>query len=184
MLFSTAVVSQPILAKPADMHPCPGYISANAVRPLPPDARIDVRPTSDSRIDRALREQALFALRAAGRNVGEPATHVLSWRGSLDVQEGASSLPELYGSAEASQGSDDLRWLENLPRQPWRRRAAPPVKLRLDAFVELRDVASGRIVWTGVLSCERRGGDQDALIGVLSRAVAPTVGQTILGREF
>src|SRR2546422_913244 len=46
------------------------------------------------------------------------------------------------------------------------------------------DDATGRVVWTAVLSCDRQGDDQAALIGTLVGAVVPAIGQTVAGRAF
>ena len=55
---------------------------------------------------------------------------------------------------------------------------------RLNGSVELRDRANGRVVWTAVLSCDRQGDDQAALIGTLVGAVVPAIGHTVAGRAF
>src|SRR3954468_21297565 len=68
---------------------CPGHLSATALAPVPPDAVYGIALRNDDATGRALRDQLFAALRASGHRVGEPATHVLSWRGSISTDGGA-----------------------------------------------------------------------------------------------
>jgi hypothetical protein len=56
--------------------------------------------------------------------------------------------------------------------------------LRVSGVVELRERASGRVVWTALLSCKRHGADDAALFAHLAHAVAPFLGQAVAGRPF
>jgi hypothetical protein len=164
----------------AAQHPCPGHISATALRPLPTGASFGVALSSDDELQLALRDHVLAALRGAGRRVAEPPSHVFSWRGGLS-RDGMDAAPRsLYGPVDSFRDSDDLRWMQELPRS--RRPSAQPV--RLNAVVELRERESGRVVWTAVISCERRGGDRAALMAALTGAVIPVIGQSAAARPF
>lgn len=172
-------------APAAAQHPCPGQISATALRPVPADAVIGARLASDTDLQVQFRDSLFAALRQAGRRVGEPPTHVLSWRGSLgtaDAALGPSRTDLLWNERDSFQDSDDLSWMRGVPRT--RRPGAAPAPLRLHATIELREVAGGRVIWTAVLSCERHGEDRNALIGTLVGAVVPALGQTLAGRRF
>ena len=162
---------------------CPGHLSATALTPVPRDAVYGVALRNDDATGRALRDQVFAALRASGHRVGEPATHVLSWRGSLStdgIGRGGSD-PFSFRDSDNNRDGDDLGWMRDVPRN--RRGGAVPVR-RLTGSVELRDRASGRVIWTAVLSCDRQGDDQAALIGTLVGAVVPAIGQTVAGRAF
>ncbi len=169
-------------------HPCPGHISATALRPLPADASFGIALASDEEVQRALRQAALGALRAAGRRVAEredAATHLLSWRGGLGTNGEAPSVPSLYGPIDSFHDSDDLHWMQDVPRGRAAGRARSAARLRLTGVVELHERASGRVAWVAVLSCDRRAtGDRDALIGALVGAVVPLIGQSASGRPF
>ncbi|TDH62202.1 hypothetical protein E2C06_12485 [Dankookia rubra] len=162
---------------------CPGHLSATALAPVPREAVYGIALRNDDATGRALRDRVFAALRAAGHRVGEPATHVLSWRGSLsaDGGRGGGADPFSFRDADNNRDGDDLGWMRDVPRN--RRGGAAPVR-RLNGNVELRERASGRVVWTAVLSCDRQGDDQAALIGTLVGAVVPVIGQTVAGRAF
>ncbi|WP_165838778.1 hypothetical protein [Roseicella frigidaeris] len=162
---------------------CPGHLSATALAPLPRDAVLGIALRSDDATSRALRDAAEAALREAGHRVGEPATHRLSWRGSLSAPGGGrgGSDPFSFRDADNNPDGDDLSWMRDLsPRS--RRGATPPQ--RLTGSVELRDRATGRVIWTALLSCDRQGSDQGALIRTLVGAVVPAIGETVAGRAF
>ena len=162
---------------------CPGHLSATALSPVPRDAVYGIALRNDDATGRALRDQLFAALRARGHRVGEPATHMLSWRGSLStdgIGRGGSD-PFSFRDSDNNRDGDDLGWMQDVPRNA--RRGGPPVR-RLNGSVELRDRTSGRVVWTAVLSCDRQGDDQAALIGTLVGAVVPAIGQTVAGRAF
>ena len=94
---------------------------------------------------------------------------------------GRGNDPFGFRDADNNRDSDDLGWMQDVSRTG--RRGAVPVR-RLNGSVELRDRASGRVVWTAILSCDRQGDDQAALIGTLVGAVVPAIGQTVAGRAF
>jgi hypothetical protein len=175
-----------VAAPAAAQHPCPGHISATALRPVPRDATFGIALRGDEDIERALRDRTLAALRESERRVAEAPSHVLSWRGGLSMNGAASApLPSLHGPADSFQDSDDLRWMQDVPRLG--RRGAgggAPGTVRLNGVVELRERASGRVVWTALLSCDRHGDDRAALIATLVGAVVPLIGQTVGGRSF
>jgi hypothetical protein len=163
---------------------CPGHLSATALSPVPRDAVYGIALANDDATGRALRDRLFAALRASGHRVGEPATHVLSWRGSVSTGNGGGGRgndPFGFRDADNNRDSDDLGWMQDVSRTG--RRGAVPVR-RLNGSVELRDRASGRVVWTAILSCDRQGDDQAALIGTLVGAVVPAIGQTVAGRAF
>jgi len=183
MLATAGTLLPAALSPAAAQHPCPGHISATALRPVPRDATFGIALRSDEDVQRALRDRTLAALRSAGRQVANPPTHMLSWRGGLSMDRGASApLPSLYGPADSFRDSDDLSWVQDVPRLG--RRGGAPATVRLNGVVELREMASGRVVWTAVISCDRQGNDSGALITTLVGAVVPLIGETVGGRAF
>ena len=162
---------------------CPGHLSSTALAPVPRDAVYGIALRNDDATGRALRDRLFAALRASGHRVGEPATHVLSWRGSLSADGigRGSADPFSFRDSDNNRDGDDLGWMREVPRN--RRGGAVPTR-RLNGSVELRDRASGRVIWTAVISCDRQGDDQAALIGTLVGAVVPAIGQTVAGRAF
>jgi hypothetical protein len=175
------------VAPAAAQHPCPGHISATALRAVPRDAAFGIALRGDADIERALRDRALAALRAAGRRVADPPSHVLSWRGGLSMDGAAAAPPpSLHGPADGFQDSDDLHWMQDVPRLGRRGSSSQgaPGTVRLNGVVELRERAGGRVVWTALLSCDRHGDDRAALIATLVGAVVPLIGQTVGGRSF
>lgn len=161
--------------------PCPGRLSANAFAPVARDAAIAVPERArGSPSEMRLREAVLAALRGTGRQVRADAPFILSWRGGIS-QEGGSAR----GFADTMQDrtfreGDDLSWAHDVPRFGGRQMPT----LRVSGLVELRERASGRVVWSAVLSCERHGTDDAALFGHLAGAVAPLIGQPVAGRPF
>jgi hypothetical protein len=175
------------VAPAAAQHPCPGHISATALRAVPRDAAFGIALRGDADIERALRDRALAALRESGRRVGDPPSHVLSWRGGLSMDGAAAAPPpSLHGPADSFQDSDDLHWMQDVPRLGRRGGGGQGASgtVRLNGVVELRERASGRVVWTALLSCDRHGDDRAALIATLVGAVVPLIGQTVGGRSF
>lgn len=159
---------------------CPGRVSANAFAPIPRDAAIAVPNRTQSDKEQRLRGAVLAALNTAGRRVADNAPYVLSWRGGISYEG-----DNLGGFGDTMQDrtfreSDDLSWTSNVPRMGGRTVAA----VRVNGVVELRDRASGRVVWTAVLSCQRHGTDDDALFAHLASSVAPLIGQSAAGRPF
>jgi hypothetical protein len=180
--FRLAVAAMLLGAGPAlAQSACPGRLSANAFAPVPRDAAVAVpERAGGSPSERRLRAAVLAALQGTGRRVAADAPFILSWRGGVS-QEGGSGR----GFADTMQDrsfreGDDLSWVHEAPRMGGRQM---PV-LRVSGVVELRERASGRVVWTAVLSCERHGTDDDALFGHLANAVAPLLGQPVAGRPF
>ncbi len=159
---------------------CPGRLSANSFAPVPRDAAIAVPESQGSPNERRLREAVLAALRDNGRQVRADAPYILSWRGGIS-QEGGSQLG--FGDTmqdRTFRDSDDITWAQNAPRAGGRQIPT----LRVSGVVDLRERASGRVVWTAVLSCERHGTDDAALFAHLANAVAPWVGRPLAGRPF
>jgi len=184
-ILPMAILAAMLAAAPAAAQTaCPGRISATALRPLPADAVIGTRLADDAPLQVALRDRLLAALRQAGRRVGDSPTHLLSWRGSLGGAGGAGGAGNdlLWSERDRFQDSDDLSWMRTVPRA--RRPGGATAALRLNATVELREAAGGRVIWTAILSCERRGDDQAALIATLVGAVVPILGETVSGRAF
>jgi len=168
----------------AAQQACPGYLSATTLAPVPPEAMIGIALRNDDATGTALRGALYPALQRAGYRVGEPATHVLSWRGGLaegGAGRGGGGRGITLGDLDNNRMGDDLGWMQDAPR--FGQRGTPPVR-RLNANVELRDRASGRVIWTAVISCDRQGQDQAALIATLVGAVVPVIGQTVGGRAF
>ncbi|NOG70664.1 hypothetical protein HJG45_09805 [Roseicella sp. DB1501] len=166
---------------------CPGHLSATTLAPLPHGAVLGIALRNDDATGRALRDATEAALRRAGYRLGEPATHRLSWRGGLSTPGGGRSGndPFSFRDADNNPDGDDLSWMRDLssPRSSSRRRGGAPPQ-RLTGSVELRDRATGRVIWTAVLSCDRQGSDQAALIRTLVGAVVPAIGETVAGRAF
>lgn len=160
--------------------PCDGRLSANAFAPVPRDAAIAVPDRTDTENERRLREAVLSALATHGRQVRANAPYILSWRGGISAEG-----DNFGGFSDTLQGrsfreGDDLAWAHDVPRMGGRRVPA----LRVSGVVELRERASGRVVWTAVLSCTRHGTDDAALFAHLANAVAPFLGQAVAGRPF
>ena len=165
-------------------HPCPGYVTTNALSPVPRNAAITLTGRADTRQEELLRSAAAEALRRAGHPVSDQAPFIMSWRGgvSSDGLGGRSggSVADMF-SGSAFQDSDDLHWMQNVPRNT---RRAPTGPMRLNGFVELRDRESRRVVWTAVISCVRQGMDDAALFATLANAVVPLIGRTENARQF
>ncbi len=184
-LGSVAVLSGILgnaLPAAAQEHPCPGQISATALRPLPPDASFNLAGRVDSDAERQLKAAVLAALQRSGRPVSDTPTHLLSWRGGIGVDSALPGRPSPFDELSSFHDSDDLHWMQDVPRL--RRAPASAMRRRLNGIVELRERASGRVVWTAMLSCERHGSDQNALFGTLIGAVLPVLGQSVSARQF
>jgi hypothetical protein len=181
-IIQGAAVAAMLAAAPAlAQSPCPGRLSANSFAPVPRDAAIAVPDRAGTENERRLRAAVLAALRSNGREVSATAPYILSWRGGISAEGGGGR-----GFSDTLQGrsfrdSDDLSWAHDLPRAG-RGREVPT--LRVSGVVDLRERASGRVVWTAVLSCERHGADDAALFGHLANAVAPWIGRPLAGRPF
>ena len=124
LLLAALLPAGQAVAQPA----CPGHLSATALAPLPRDAVYGVALRNDDATGRALRDQVSAALRASGHRVGEPATHVLSWRGSLStdgIGRGGSD-PFSFRDADNNRDGDDLGWMQDVPRN--RRGGAVPAR--------------------------------------------------------
>jgi hypothetical protein len=159
---------------------CPGRLSANAFAPVPRNAAIAVPDRAQTENERRLRAAVLDALATAGRRVDANAPYILSWRGGISAEG-----DNFGGFGDTMQGrafreGDDLSWTHDLPRMGGRRIPT----LRVSGIVDLRERASGRVVWTAMLSCERHGTDDAALFAHLANAVAPWIGQSLAGRPF
>lgn len=172
-----ALGAAPALAQSA----CPGRISANVFAPVPANAAIAVPDRAGgSPNERALREAAVAALAAVGRRIDANAPYILSWRGGTSVEG------DNFGGFNDNRGgrtfreSDDITWSQNVPRAGGR--TVPT--LRVSGTVDLRERASGRVVWTAVLNCNRQGSDDAAVFSHLAQAVAPLIGQSAAGRPF
>lgn len=175
-LLLTAALGAPALAQ----SPCEGRLSANAFAPVPRNAAIAVPDRAGTENERQLRAAVLAALSTYGREVRADAPYILSWRGGISAEG-----DNFGGFSDTLQGrsfreSDELSWVHDVPRMGGRR--VPT--LRVSGVVELRERASGRVVWTALLSCKRHGADDAALFAHLAHAVAPFLGQAVAGRPF
>ena len=178
-----------LAAPAAAQHACPGHISSTAIRPVPGEARIAVSLRDNSPRQERLRDAVYAVLQRTGHPTGEPAAFRLSWRGSLDTgsvagRGGPTRADQLFNERDRFEDSDDLSWMQGVPSARGARRGGPAANARLAGNVELREVASGRVVWTAVFSCERQGQDDTALMSALALAVVPIIGQTVSGRAF
>jgi hypothetical protein len=173
-------------APAAAQDPCPGRLSSTALAPVPAGAVFGATLGDDNPAQRMLRETLYAALRRAGRQVGQPPTHVLSWRGSLGREGagGAAGIDLLQRDLGRFQDSDDLGWMQGVPSRGERRAQGASGAPRLNAVVELRERSSGRVLWTASLSCDVRTQDRAALAEGLVAAVVPAIGRTLSGRPF
>lgn len=174
------------LAAPAmAQHPCPGYVTTNALAPVPRNAGIAVVGRADTRSEEQLRDAVVAALQRTGHQVRDDAPFQISWRGG--VSRDSLGGPSAGGVADMFSGSmfhdsDDLTWMQGVPSV---RRNVRPNPVRLSAFVELRDRSTSRVVWTAVISCTREpNAEQTQLFSTLANAVAPLIGQTLNARQF
>jgi hypothetical protein len=181
-LAAAALLAGMLAAAPAmAQSTCPGRVSANAFAPVPGNAAIAVPDRAGgSPNEQRLRAAIVSALQANGRRVAPDAPFILSWRGGISAEG-----DNFGGFGDTMQDrsfrdSDDLTWVQNVPRAGGRR---VPV-LRVSGVVELRDRAANRVVWTAVVTCERHGTDDAALFAHLAGAVAPLIGQGVAGRPF
>lgn len=180
----TLAASLALALPAAAQQACPGHISSTAISPVPAGARIAVSLRDDSPSQVRLRDAVYARLQRAGHPTGDPAAFTLSWRGSLGAGGGAtgtSRADSMFNQQSRFQDSDDLSWMRDVPRTA-RRPGVGPV--RLTGSVELRDVATRRVVWTAVFSCDRQDTGEAALIETLAEAVVPILGQTVAGRRF
>jgi len=166
----------------AAQHPCPGHLSATALEPVPAGSLFGTTLSDESPTQHLLRERLFESLRATGHKLGDPPTHLLSWRGILGTSGVAGGLADrLQHDMGSHHDSDDLRWMQALPRS--RLHAAPAARW-LHAVVELRARESEHVVWIAVLSCERHGSDPEALAETLIGAVVPAIGHTVTIQPF
>lgn len=177
VLAALLPVSAPAFAQSA----CPGRISANVFAPVPANAAIAVpdRP-GGSPNERALRDAVLAALANAGRRVEATAPYILSWRGGTSIEGDNFGGFNDRASGRTFRDSDDITWTQNVPRAGGR--TVPT--LRVSGSIDLRERASGRVVWSGVITCNRAGRDDAALFAFLANAVVPHIGQPAAGRPF
>jgi hypothetical protein len=178
----TAFAAIALGATPAlSQSSCPGRISANVFAPVPANAAIAVPDRAGgSPSERALREAAVAALAAAGRRVDANAPYILSWRGGTSIEGDNFGGFNDNRSGRTFRESDDITWAQNVPRAGGR--TIPT--LRVSGTVDLRERATGRVVWTAVLNCNRQGQDDPALFALLARTVAPLIGEPAAGRTF
>ena len=174
--FGALLLAGPALAQGI----CPGRVSANAFAPVPRTAAIAVPDRAQTENERRLRGAVLAALEGNGRRVAADAPYILSWRGGVSAEG-----DNFGGFSDTLQDrtfreSDDLSWAHDMPRMGGRRIPT----MRVSGIVELRERASGRVVWSAVLTCQRQGTDDEALFGHLANAVAPLIGQSVAGRPF
>lgn len=159
---------------------CPGRLSANAFAPVPRNAAVAVPDRTQTENERRLRAAVLGALATSGRRVAADAPFILSWRGGVSTEgDNFGGFADTMQDRTFREG-DDLSWAHDVPRMGGRRVAS----VRVSGVVELRERASGRVVWTAVLSCTRHGTDDEALFAHLANAVAPWIGQPVAGRPF
>lgn len=166
-------------------HPCPGYVTTNALATVPRNAAIAISGRADTRNEEQLRETVVAALQRAGHPVNEQAPYLMSWRGGVSAdglgRPSGGAVADMF-SGSTFRDSDDLHWMQSVPRAG---RRASPGAMRLSGFVELRERESRRVVWTAVISCERApNAEQGALFATLANAVAPLIGQTANARPF
>ncbi|MBP0465293.1 hypothetical protein J5Y09_15315 [Roseomonas sp. PWR1] len=178
--FITAAVLAACAAPAFAQDTCPGRLSANAFAPVPRTAAIAVPDRAQSENERRMRAAVLGALATSGRRVAADAPYILSWRGGVSTEgDNFGGFADTMQDRTFREG-DDLSWAHDAPRMGGRRVAS----VRVSGVVELRDRASGRVVWTAVLSCTRHGTDDEALFAHLANAVAPWIGQAVAGRPF
>lgn len=166
-------------------HPCPGYVSTNALAPVPRNAAIAVVGRADTRTEEQLRDTVIDALRRGGHPVRDDAPFQISWRGGVSAdglgRSSGGGVADMF-SGSVFRDSDDLTWMQSVPRN---RRSGPSGPMRVSGFVELRDRETRRVVWTAVVSCTRdANADQAALFSTLANAVVPMIGQTANARPF
>ena len=58
------------------------------------------------------------------------------------------------------------------------------ITIRFNASAELREMASGKVIWSAQLTCARASTDRAALIGALVRVVVPAIGKSMRDRLF
>ena len=182
MLSLLAVGLVPAMAAAQSQHPCPGFVTANALAPVARTAPIGLAGRAQTETERRIHAAVTTALERTGHRVNDGAALVLSWRGgvSRDGLPGGGGVADMF-SGSAFHDSDDLHWMQDVSRLRERPRPGP---LRLSAFVELRERQSRRVVWMAVISCERHGTDEAALFATLANAVAPLIGRSASAQPF
>jgi hypothetical protein len=158
---------------------CPGHVSASAAAAVPAGARIDLQLSNDGPTQLRVREVVRAALRERGFQVADRPDFVLAWRGRAALGGGTGFEIE---SRDMFRDSDDFGWLGASPSLT-RRDPRPAPVMRLNAVLELREAASRRVVWTAVVSCERRGTDEQ-LARYLTQVLAPLIGRTVSGQAM
>jgi len=163
---------------------CPGRISSTVLGTVPSLAMLTVQVPGDDQANQSFQRSMIAALRRSGFTIGAPPTHVLTWRGDINARSRPDPLRTEQFSGRGStpsRGLDDLGWMQGVPRLE---RGAGSAVSRIEGSVELRDVSSGRVIWSAQLTCARAGSNDAALVGTLVGVIVPTIGQTVRNREF
>lgn len=175
--LAAALLLAPALAGAQSL--CPGHVSASAAGAVPAGARLDLQLSNDGPTQLRVREVVRAALRERGFQVTERPDFVLAWRGRAATQGGGRFEIE---SRDMFRESDDFGWLGAAPSLT-RRETRPAPVMRLNAVLELREAASRRVVWTAVVSCERRG-TEEQLARHLTQVLVPLIGRTVSGQSM
>jgi hypothetical protein len=177
LALALALALAPALA--AAQSACPGVVSASAAASVPAGSSIDLVLANDGPSQVRAREAVRDALRRGGFAVSERPAFTLALRGRAGIEGGA---PFSIEPRDMFHESDDFAWLGGSPRVV-RREPVAPRAVRINAVVELREAATRRVVWTAVISCERRATDE-ALARHLANAVVPLIGRTVAGQPL
>jgi hypothetical protein len=173
--LALALLLMPALAGAQSL--CPGHVSASAAAAIPAGARIDLQLNNDGPTQLRVREVVRAGLRERGFVVAERPDFTLAWRGRA-ASPGSGGFE--IDSRDMFRESDDFAWLGGAPRVA-RPTARPAPAMRLNAVLEAREAATRRVVWTAVISCERRGTDEE-LARYLTGVLVPLIGRTVSGQ--